>query len=85
MTAEPRAGVAAHPGVTLVRSERKLGVGVLATPYVAFCDDDSGWAPGELKRAQALLDAFPHAVPRSRCRRWRWPHAAGPSSTPTSR
>ncbi|WP_043816710.1 glycosyltransferase family 2 protein, partial [Rubrivivax gelatinosus] len=58
--------VARHPGVTLVRSDRNrgaagrnLGVGVLDTPYVAFCDDDTWWAPGALTRALALLDAFP--------------------------
>lgn len=58
--------VARHPGVTLVRSDRNrgaagrnLGVGALDTPYVAFCDDDTWWAPGALARALALLDAFP--------------------------
>lgn len=58
--------VAAHPGVTLVRSDRNLGaagrnlgVGALDTPYVAFCDDDTWWAPGALARAVALLDAWP--------------------------
>jgi GT2 family glycosyltransferase len=35
---------------------RTLGVQAVTTPYVAFCDDDSWWAPGSLARAVALLD-----------------------------
>jgi GT2 family glycosyltransferase len=45
-------------GAVLIRCERNLGaagrtLGVRAarTPYVAFCDDDSWWAPGSLPRA----------------------------------
>jgi GT2 family glycosyltransferase len=38
---------------------RNLGVQVAATPYVAFADDDSWWAPGALARAVAVLDAHP--------------------------
>jgi GT2 family glycosyltransferase len=55
-----------HPGVTLVRSDanlgaagRNLGVAQVRTPYVAFCDDDTWWAPSSLARACALLDACP--------------------------
>jgi GT2 family glycosyltransferase len=59
------AAVAARfPGVETVRCERNLGaagrnagVARLATPYVAFCDDDTWWAPGALRRAADLLDA----------------------------
>lgn len=52
-----------HPGVRLLRAERNLGavgrnraVRHVETPYVAFCDDDSWWAPGALGRAADLLD-----------------------------
>jgi len=38
---------------------RNLGVRRAATPYVAFADDDSWWAPGALTRAADLLDAHP--------------------------
>lgn len=54
------------PHVTLVRCERNLGaagrnlgVARVATPYVAFCDDDTWWAPGALARAVHVLDACP--------------------------
>jgi GT2 family glycosyltransferase len=38
---------------------RNLGVVVSRTPYVAFSDDDSWWAPGALERAAAVLDSHP--------------------------
>ncbi|MGH3997642.1 MAG: glycosyltransferase family 2 protein [Pseudonocardiaceae bacterium] len=45
------------PGVTLLALRRNcgapgrnLGVRASRTPYVAFCDDDSWWAPGALQR-----------------------------------
>ena len=38
---------------------RTAAVARLATPYVAFSDDDSWWEPGALARAAALLDAHP--------------------------
>jgi GT2 family glycosyltransferase len=38
---------------------RNLGVLAARTPYVAFSDDDSWWAPGALQRAAAALDSFP--------------------------
>ena len=38
---------------------RNAGVAHLDTPYVAFCDDDTWWAPGMLGRAADLLDAHP--------------------------
>ncbi|UUX95067.1 glycosyltransferase family 2 protein [Aquabacterium sp. J223] len=57
------------PAVRLVRSERNLGaaarnlgVEAVATPYVAFCDDDTWWAPGALTRAALRLDAHPRVV-----------------------
>lgn len=36
---------------------RTYGVRALDTPYVAFSDDDSWWAPGALSRAVDLFDA----------------------------
>jgi N-acetylglucosaminyl-diphospho-decaprenol L-rhamnosyltransferase len=54
------------PEVDLVRLEhnagaagRNAGVARLATTYVAFCDDDSWWAPGSLTHAASILDAHP--------------------------
>ena len=51
------------PGVRLVRLAtnegivaRNLGVEAVSTPYVAFCDDDSWWAAGSLRRAVQVLD-----------------------------
>jgi len=38
---------------------RNLGVLLAQTPYVAFADDDSWWAPGALAAAAACLDAAP--------------------------
>ncbi len=38
---------------------RTLGARALETPYVAFSDDDSWWAPGALERAAKLLDEHP--------------------------
>jgi GT2 family glycosyltransferase len=38
---------------------RNLGVERATTPYVAFSDDDTCWAPGSLARAAELLDAYP--------------------------
>ncbi len=55
-----------HPWVTLLESRRNLGavgrnlgVQLLATPYVAFCDDDTWWDPGSLTAAADALDAHP--------------------------
>jgi GT2 family glycosyltransferase len=54
------------PEVTVLPQERNLGaaartLGVRAaqTPYVAFSDDDSWWAPGSLDRAADHFDAVP--------------------------
>jgi N-acetylglucosaminyl-diphospho-decaprenol L-rhamnosyltransferase len=38
---------------------RTAAIEALRTPYVAFSDDDSWWAPGALHRAAALFDAHP--------------------------
>lgn len=55
-----------EPGVEVVRLSRNLGgaartVGVrrVASPHVAFSDDDSWWAPGALAEAADILDAHP--------------------------
>ena len=54
------------PQVDVVRCARNLGaagrnagVARVRTPYVAFCDDDTWWAAGALRRAADLLDAHP--------------------------
>jgi len=38
---------------------RNLGVARAATPVVAFCDDDSWWAPGALDLAAELFATYP--------------------------
>lgn len=38
---------------------RNVGVERARTPYVAFADDDSWWAPGSLTKAADVLDAHP--------------------------
>ncbi|MBW3604397.1 MAG: glycosyltransferase [Actinobacteria bacterium] len=55
-----------HPDVELIAlphnlgaAGRTLGVRAAASPYVAFCDDDTSWEPGALARAADLLDAHP--------------------------
>jgi GT2 family glycosyltransferase len=62
----PETVAAARPDADVVRLDHNIGavarnVGVerAPTPYVAFADDDSWWAPGDLERAADLLDAFP--------------------------
>ena len=56
----------AYPGVATIALDtnegsaaRNRGVRLAGTPYVAFADDDSWWAPGALTRAADLLDAHP--------------------------
>ncbi|WP_219601622.1 glycosyltransferase family 2 protein [Nonomuraea indica] len=46
-------------GRNLGAPARNVGVRMARTPYVAFADDDSWWAPGALERAAAVLDAHP--------------------------
>ena len=38
---------------------RTIGVAHAATPYVAFCDDDTWWEPGSLSRAAELFEIHP--------------------------
>jgi GT2 family glycosyltransferase len=46
-------------GRNLGAPARTVGVRRARTPYVAFADDDSWWAPGCLERAADLLDSHP--------------------------
>jgi GT2 family glycosyltransferase len=55
-----------HPGVRVVRlptnmgaAGRNCGAALAPTPYVAFSDDDSWWAPGALTAAADLFDGNP--------------------------
>ncbi|GKQ41521.1 glycosyltransferase family 2 protein [Streptomyces sp. A012304] len=48
-----------EPGVNLGAVGRNLAVRHVRTPYVAFCDDDTWWEPGSLRRAADLLDERP--------------------------
>jgi GT2 family glycosyltransferase len=48
-----------RPGRNLGAVGRNLAVRLIRTPYVAFCDDDSWWEQGSLRRAADLLDARP--------------------------
>jgi GT2 family glycosyltransferase len=57
---------AALPAVTVLPLERNvgsyartLGVQHAGTEFVAFADDDSWWAPGDLARAAAIMRAHP--------------------------
>ena len=40
-------------------SARNLGVELATTPYIAFADDDTCWAPGSIAQAADLLDRHP--------------------------
>jgi GT2 family glycosyltransferase len=57
---------ALHGDVVVARLPENLGGGgravgarLVDTPYVAFCDDDSWWAPGSLRLAADTFDAHP--------------------------
>lgn len=45
--------------INLGGAGRNEGVRRMQEPYVAFCDDDTWWAPGALTRAADLLDTLP--------------------------
>ncbi|QCU79392.1 glycosyltransferase [Citricoccus sp. SGAir0253] len=56
----------AEPRLTLVTSRRNLGavgrnvgVDLVPTEFVAFCDDDTWWEPGALRAAVDALSAHP--------------------------
>jgi N-acetylglucosaminyl-diphospho-decaprenol L-rhamnosyltransferase len=60
----PPAGLCRQVGLVRVKRDigaaaRNLGVKMLSTPYVAFSDDDSWWAPDALGLAADLLDLHP--------------------------
>ncbi|KFX67018.1 glycosyltransferase family 2 protein [Paraburkholderia fungorum] len=46
-------------GGNLGAAGRNRAVACVRTDYVAFCDDDTWWAPGSLEHAVQLLDAWP--------------------------
>jgi GT2 family glycosyltransferase len=46
-------------GANLGPAGRTLGVERVSGPYIAFCDDDSWWRPGALRRAADLFDRHP--------------------------
>ena len=54
----PDVHVVALPG-NVGAVARNIGTEQARTPYVAFADDDSWWAPGALDRAADLLDRHP--------------------------
>jgi GT2 family glycosyltransferase len=76
------------PEVDVVRHERNLGaagrngaVAAARTPYVAFCDDDTWWAPGALAHAAAVLDRHPRLAAVTARVLW---SRAGAKTRPTS-
>ncbi len=63
---EPGRAPTGRAGAEVVRlpanlggAARTVGARRTATPYVAFSDDDSWWAPGALEEAADVLDAHP--------------------------
>jgi GT2 family glycosyltransferase len=48
-----------EPGANLGAAARTIGARALDTPVVAFCDDDSWWAPGALEQAARVFAAYP--------------------------
>ncbi|RQS14814.1 glycosyltransferase family 2 protein [Burkholderia sp. Bp8998] len=57
----PHAALVHAPG-NLGAAGRNLGAAVARTRHVAFCDDDTWWAPGSIAEAANLLDAYPHVA-----------------------
>ena len=86
----PAAVRAAHPtygGWSWARTKpaRNEGVAAATTPYVAFADDDSWWAPGALTRAARAFDAHPAWRSAARTlagRRAPRPHERGDGRSP---
>jgi len=57
----PQVDLVALP-VNVAAAGRNAGVACVRTPYVAFCDDDTWWDPGALRRAADALDAHPRVA-----------------------
>jgi GT2 family glycosyltransferase len=62
----PRAIARRHPQVQVIAlgrnaaaAARTIGARALDLPLVAFCDDDSWWAPGALDRAARVFGEYP--------------------------
>jgi GT2 family glycosyltransferase len=55
----PAAPLVLRPGRNTGAVGRNLAARHATTPYLAFSDDDSWWAPGALRHAADLLDAHP--------------------------
>jgi len=51
-----------EPGANLGGGARTVGARHARTSYLAFCDDDSWWASGSLRRAAELLDENPQVA-----------------------
>jgi len=54
-------------GSNLGAAGRNLGVKRVETPYVAFCDDDTWWAPGALEAAASILDSHADVAVLNAC------------------
>jgi GT2 family glycosyltransferase len=55
-----------YPQVVIIELEKNVGcaarnegVKALDVPYIAFCDDDTWWEPGNLSQAANLFDGYP--------------------------
>jgi N-acetylglucosaminyl-diphospho-decaprenol L-rhamnosyltransferase len=48
-----------QPGKNLGAVGRNVGAGMVKTPYIAFCDDDTWYEPGAVGLAADVLDAHP--------------------------
>ncbi|CAG9248532.1 Glycosyl transferase family protein [Burkholderia cepacia] len=51
-----------HAPANLGAAGRNLGAAIARTRHIAFCDDDTWWAPGSIAEAANLLDAYPHVA-----------------------
>ena len=65
----PAAIAKVFPSIRLISLRRNIGaaarnaaVAQIATPYVAFCDDDTQWEPRALEQAVQILEAAPQVA-----------------------